>query len=419
MKPEAAGVPYSQPKLIASGFADPYIFVTFPAPLAATPVRPDASGARLTVNQHPTPTDPITPPGAIVVHVFAHSDVGRTREHNEDAFVVADLARGEPLAFDHLRTERVSDRGTLFMVADGMGGAAAGEIASEMAVEVVLQQLRRRWRDATTVAPVAFVGTLKAATEVANATIHHYAADHPELRGMGTTATIAGLLGDTLYLAQVGDSRAYLVRDGVAIQITKDQSLMQKLIEAGEITVEEAEMSDRRNIILQALGPEPVVKIDLTHQRVRRDDVLVLCSDGLSGLVRPEQIARAITEGASPELAAERLVDLANSSGGPDNITVVIARFDGTGLESAAPVDEVGHRVFDSPDLVTPTAISPIVRVESVPEPIELPPASIEDPAAPPVVEDRQRRGALYVRVLAAVGIGLTLLFLWQFLTKL
>jgi serine/threonine protein phosphatase PrpC len=166
-------------------------------------------------------------------------------EHNEDAFVVADLARGEPLHFDHLRTERVSERGTLFMVADGMGGAAAGEIASEMAVEVVLQQMRRRWRDGTTVEPVAFVGTLKAATEVANATIHHYAADHPELRGMGTTATIAGLLGDTLYLAQVGDSRAYLVRDGVAIQITKDQSLMQKLIEAGEITVEEAEMSDR------------------------------------------------------------------------------------------------------------------------------------------------------------------------------
>jgi len=370
----------------------------------------------LTVNHHPTPTDPITPPGAIVFHVFAHSDVGRTREHNEDAFVVADLARGEPLHFDHMRTERVSERGTLFMVADGMGGAAAGEIASEMAVEVVLQQMRRRWRDGTTVEPVAFVGTLKSATEVANATIHHYAADHPELRGMGTTATIAGLLGDTLYLAQVGDSRAYLVRDGVAIQITKDQSLMQKLIEAGEITVEEAEMSDRRNIILQALGPEPNVKIDLTHQRVRRDDVLVLCSDGLSGLVKPEQIARAVTEEASPELAAERLVDLANASGGPDNITVVVARFAGTGLESAAPVDEVGHRVFDSPDLVTPVSISPIVRVEALPE-IKREPRPPLEPLFPPV--ERQKRGTLYVRVLAAVGIGLTLLFLWQILTRL
>lgn len=371
----------------------------------------------MTVNHHPTPTDPITPPGAIVLHVFAHSDVGRTREHNEDAFVVADLARGEPLSFDHLRTERASHRGTLFMVADGMGGAAAGEIASEMAVEVVLQQMRRRWRDGSTVEPVAFVGTLKAAAEVANATIHHYAADHPELRGMGTTATIAGLLGDTLYVAQVGDSRAYLVRDGVAVQITKDQSLMQKLIEAGEITVEEAEMSDRRNIILQALGPEPHVKIDLTHQTVRRDDILVLCSDGLSGLVKAEQIARAVTEEASPELAAERLVDLANSSGGPDNITVVIARFGGTGLESAAPVDEVRHRVFDSPDLVTPTSMPPIVRVESIPEPVADIVPEVEEPPLPPV--ERQKRGVLYVRVLAALGIGLTLVFLWQMLTKL
>jgi protein phosphatase len=299
------------------------------------------------------------------------------------------------------------------MVADGMGGAAAGEIASEMAVEVVLQQMRRRWREGTSVEPSAFVGTLKAATEVANSTIHHYAGDHPELRGMGTTATIAGLLGDTLYLAQVGDSRAYLVRDGVAIQITKDQSLMQKLIEAGEITVEEAELSDRRNIILQALGPEPQVKIDLTHQRIQRDDVLVLCSDGLSGLVKPEQIARAVTEESNPELAAERLVDLANASGGPDNITVVIARFDGTGLTASEPVDEVGHRVFDSPDIVTPVSTSPVVRVEPVDAPLGMLP-----PDEPPPSVERRKRGIVYLRVLAAVGVGLTLLFLWQVLTE-
>ena len=369
----------------------------------------------MTVNSHPTPTDPLTPPGAIVFHVFAHSDVGRTREHNEDAFVVADLERGEPLHFDRLRTERASTRGTLFMVADGMGGAAAGEIASEMAVEVVLQQMRRRWREAASVEPAAFVGTLTSATEVANSTLHHYAGEHPELRGMGTTATIAGLLGDTLYLAQVGDSRAYLIRDGVAFQITKDQSLMQKLIEAGEITAEEAEMSDRRNIILQALGPEPNVKIDLTHQRIRRDDVLVLCSDGLSGLVKPEQIARAVTEEGNPELAAERLVDLANSSGGPDNITVVIARFDGTGLHEAEAVDEVGHQVFDSPDLVTPVSTSPVVRFDSPPEALSALPVT-EEPI--PALE-RRRRGKLYLRTLAAIGIGLTLLFLWQVLTKI
>jgi hypothetical protein len=141
----------------------------------------------------------------------------------------------------------------------------------------------------------------------------------------------------------------------------------------------------------------------------------------LSGLVKPEQIARAVTEEATPELAAERLVDLANASGGPDNITVVIARFDGTGLDSAGAVDEVGHRVFDTGDVVTPVSTTPIARVEPVadtpPEPLPLPPPQVD--ADDPGAIERQRRGALYVRVLAAVGIGLTVLFLWQVLTKL
>jgi protein phosphatase len=130
--------------------------------------------------------------------------------------------------------------------------------------------------------------------------------------------------------------------------------------------------------------------------------------------VKPEQIARAVAEESSPELAAERLVDLANSSGGPDNITVVIARFDGTGLDSPAPVDEVGHRVFDSPDLITPISTSPVMRVEAIPEPID--PLPVVETPAPSI--ERQKRGALYVRVLAAVGIGLTLLFLWQVFTN-
>src|SRR5437763_1858564 len=125
----------------------------------------------------------------------------------------------------------------------------------------------------------------------------------------------------------VGRTRAYLVRGGVARQITKDQSLMQKLIEAGELTEEEAEHSERRNIILQALGPEPTIKVDLTHQQIRRGDTLVLCSDGLSGQVSKEDIAEVIR--GEPELtnACKALIDLANANGGPDNITVIIARF--------------------------------------------------------------------------------------------
>lgn len=176
---------------------------------------------------------------------------------------------------------------------------------------------------------------------------------------MGTTATIAGLLADTLYLAQVGDSRGYLIRDGVAKQITKDQSLMQKLIEAGELTEEEAAQSERRNIILQALGPEPAIKVDLTHQKLRRGDTLVLCSDGLSGQVSKDEIARVVTEEKDLVQACRRLIDMANNAGGPDNITVIIARFDGVGLSDLeVEGDEVRHRPFPLTDgMPTPAAV--------------------------------------------------------------
>ena len=190
--------------------------------------------------------------GEIIVHVFGKTDVGRTREHNEDSFVVADLNTMNATLQPEVRTHAPGTMGSLFMVADGMGGAAAGEVASAMATEVVLQELDARWRHAAQHDAETFARAIKSAAETANARIHRYASEHPENRGMGTTATIAGLLGDTLYLAQVGDSRAYLVRNGVAQQITKDQSLMQKLVEAGELTAEEAEVSERRNIILQA-----------------------------------------------------------------------------------------------------------------------------------------------------------------------
>ena len=283
---------------------------------------------------------------SVIVHVFGRTDVGRTREHNEDAFVVADLTRGNATLQPEVRTHEVGDRGTLFMVADGMGGAAAGEIASAMAIEVVLRELSEALSANDAPDSDAYATSLKKATAAANTHIHGFALEHPEFRGMGTTATVAGVLGDTLYLAQVGDSRAYLVRNGVALQITKDQSLMQKLIEAGEITEEEAAQSERRNIILQALGPEANIKVDLTHQKVRKGDTLILCSDGLSGQVRVDEIARVVSE--EPDLIAvcKRLIDRANENGGPDNITVIAARFDGDGLSAPENGDDVGHRVF-------------------------------------------------------------------------
>jgi serine/threonine protein phosphatase PrpC len=291
----------------------------------------------------------------IVVHVFGKTDVGRTREHNEDAYLVVDLTTNDSSLPTATRTQGAGPKGSLFMVADGMGGAAAGEIASAMAVDAVLSEIRANWVTSPALDAEAFVLAIKTATKNANTQIHSYAAQHLEYRGMGTTATIAGLLGDTLYLAQVGDSRAYIVRRGIARQITKDQSLMQKLVEAGELTEEEAEHSERRNIILQALGPEQNIRVDLTHQAVRRGDTLVICSDGLSSQVGKEAIAEVVTEQDDIEIACQQLIDLANAKGGPDNITVILARFEGARLFPPADTDEVGHQVFPLPTNLTPT----------------------------------------------------------------
>lgn len=352
-----------------------------------------------------------SPAGSVLVEIYALTDVGRTRDHNEDAYLVSDLATGQPLTFDSSVQQRVGGRGLLFMVADGMGGAAAGELASQTAVDVVLRTLRDEWSAARTVGADAFVAALERATQTANGVIYRYATEHAEVRGMGTTATIAGLLGDHLYLAQVGDSRAYLVRNGEARQLTKDQSLVQKLIEAGEMTEAAAEVSERKNIILQALGPEAHIKVDLTWQQVRRGDVLLLCSDGLSGLVRAEEISAAVRE--SPDLlsACTRLVDRANERGGPDNITVVAARFEGAGLLKAEAEDMVGHRLYERTSGTPPGNDLETLLRERTDQmmrgaPIEPFPVSMR--------EERRQQGLMIRAALGAAGVLLALYLAWR-----
>src|SRR6267378_6256177 len=307
----------------------------------------------------------------IRVEVFGKTDLGRTRDHNEDRFLVADLTRKAASLQPDVRQHDVGPRGTLLVVADGMGGAAAGELASEMATETIYDHLVKTWNAEDEVTPQRFAYRLKEAVEVANASIHAHAKAHPEVRGMGTTTTAAGVLNDHLYLTQVGDSRAYLIRGGKAYQITKDQSLMQRLVEAGELTEEEAAQSERRNIILQALGPDPKVKVDLTHQEVRRGDVLVLCSDGLSGQVKKEEIAQIVTQATDLATACDKLIALANARGGPDNITVVMARFDGEGLRSSGggQQEEIGHQVYPLIDTETSTEPVPIYKGSRPPVP--------------------------------------------------
>ena len=262
----------------------------------------------------------------IKIRVFGMSDVGKTRDHNEDRFLVADLTRQDASLRPTVREHEIGERGSLFVVADGMGGAAAGELASEMATDTVYSHLVKMWGSDKEATPQKFAYRLKEAVEVANTHIHTYAKAHPEVRGMGTTTTAVGALAEHIYLTQVGDSRAYLIRNGQAVQLTKDQSLMQRLVEAGELTEEEAAQSERRNIILQALGPDPKVKVDLTHQDLRRGDVLVLCSDGLSNAVSSSEIVGVVSAEVEVSAACDRLVSLANERGGPDNITIILAR---------------------------------------------------------------------------------------------
>ena len=379
--------------------------------------------------EHPIPSTS----DEVVVHVFGRTDVGKMREHNEDAFVVADLTRGNATLQPEVRSHVVGDRGTLFMVADGMGGAAAGEIASAMAIEAVLREVSDSLTAGDAPTEEGFATAIKRATSAANAEIHMFAVEHPEFRGMGTTATVAGVLGDSVYLAQVGDSRAYLVRAGVAQQITKDQSLMQKLIEAGELTEEEAAQSERRNIILQALGPEPVIKIDLTSQQLRRGDVLVLCSDGLSGQVKTEEIARIVTDEPDLVAACKRMIDRANEVGGPDNITVIAARFDGDGLIQPGATDPVGHRVYP---LQTDSGPTPAIELRisrgtlttgslsmqrrpTLEMPKQNEPIVLTSPLPPESLASRRSRGMLIAMLLLVLFLGIATYWVYHSAEKL
>jgi serine/threonine protein phosphatase PrpC len=307
------------------------------------------------------------------VSVFGKTDLGLTRDHNEDTFLVADLSAGNASLHPDVRNHEVGPRGSLFMVADGMGGAAAGEVASAMAADIIYQHLATTWTQDQDATAARFAFRMKEAVELANQRIYLYAREHPDVRGMGTTVTAAGVFGDELYLTQIGDSRGYLVRNGAAFQLTRDQSLTQRLVDAGELTEEEAEQSERRNIILQALGPDPRVKVDLSRQRLRRGDTLILCSDGLSGVVRREEFAQMVADSRDLPTLCSALIDLANERGGPDNVTVVAARFEGEGLSAADSGDDAGYQVYHVPDQET---TDPEPTVPSEPPPPPPPPAA-------------------------------------------
>jgi protein phosphatase len=298
----------------------------------------------------------------IHVRVFGRSDAGRRRSENQDDFLVADLSARDgdgcllrPEVFAGGAADScqfvLGPKGALILVADGMGGAVAGGLASRLAATFIHQDLTAAWGAERNHSPQRFAELLRDAVEHANARIHQQAVDNPDFHGMGTTATAVGLLDGFLYLAQVGDSRAYMLRNGEAIQLTRDQSMVQALIESGTLTEEEAESSGHRSVILQALGAKPNVEVDLTFQEARRGDVVIVCSDGLSRLVRREELAEACAHSDDLVALCNQLVELANERGGPDNITVVLVRLEGEGLQEATVGDAIGRNVFLTRDL--------------------------------------------------------------------
>jgi protein phosphatase len=214
---------------------------------------------------------------------------------------------------------------------------------------------------------------------------------------MGTTATVAGVLGTNLFLAQVGDSRGYLIRGGRAVQVTKDQSLTQRLVDAGELSEEEAATSARRNIILQALGPDPRIKVELTYQPLSRGDLLVLCSDGLSNQVRRDEIAEMAAAKPDLEALGNELVTLANTRGGPDNITVVLARFEGERFPAPEEAAEPAYSVLPDDD----SSENEIVTAE-------LPASAVVAAGAAPV--PARRTGAPAGMAMLVAGVILVLL---------
>jgi PPM family protein phosphatase len=267
------------------------------------------------------------------ISASGYTDVGMERKMNEDALLLADLTNFNFSLGARINTGHLSERGALLVVADGMGGAAAGEVASELAVMTLRDELAQR----ANVKPISL--QLKEAVENANWRIWERAQQHPELRGMGTTLTAAIISNGLAYIAQVGDSRAYLLRGKNITQITKDQSLVQEWLDAGMLDVEEAQIHPCRNFLTQSLGVGPAVKVALTEFPIYRNDYLLLCSDGLSNKISPQEMQQALWKSNGISETCRILIDEANRRGGEDNITVIVARFDG----DAFPEGEKGR----------------------------------------------------------------------------
>ncbi len=274
----------------------------------------------------------------LTLQIAARTHPGRVRTNNEDAFVVADMTVAAPLLSRPVEVSLpVGERGVLVAVSDGMGGALAGEVASATGLTALVASL------ADCVVVDAPDQAMTRSVKEADRAVRELAARDPECRGMGATLTAALVHGGHAYLAEVGDSRAYLVRAGRIAQLTRDQSFVQMLVDRGALTPRDAERFPYKNVILQALGKESHIDVALSRLALRRRDCLLLCSDGLSNKVKDVEMLAIVSRAPTLGEVCDELVALANANGGEDNVTVVCAMVHGDGVpEPRADEDLAG-----------------------------------------------------------------------------
>jgi protein phosphatase len=300
-----------------------------------------------------------------VVEETARTDTGRQRHANEDS---------------HLA------RSPMFVVADGMGGAQAGEVASRIAAESFDGGVGEGSPEEE----------LAGIAREANRRIFDLARSDPNRAGMGTTLTGALVSGDEVSIVHVGDSRAYLLRDGELRRLTRDHSLVEELRRRGQLTTEEAEEHPQRSVITRALGPEPEVELDVHTHQARAGDVFLLCSDGLTSMVREDRLREILVSSPTLGNAADRLVREANERGGRDNITVVCFRVEGAASAAAAAAEGPGAEDTSAEDTITGLHARDVQEAALAAE-VETPPAPARTsaPAARPQGSRPPRRRAL------------------------
>lgn len=299
------------------------------------------------------------------------TDVGRVREGNEDSVLIQD---------------------PVFAVADGMGGHVAGDVASQTAIETITDGLAsERALDP---------GNLAKLIKAANVAIWQKAQGDSTLRGMGTTCTVVLVENSRIHIGHVGDSRAYLFRDGRLEQLTEDHTLVGRMVKEGRLQPEEAERHPQRNIITRTLGVDPEVQVDTSSVEVGDGDRIVICSDGLTSMLDAETITAALAEETEPQAAVDRLVEEANAAGGEDNVTVVIVEFHpGDGTVGNPSVADAARQTTPTPAVTTP-------RVDTRPD--ELPDhftQAVDVSAVAPsdVVAEPRRRSRVARAVVATI----------------